>query len=114
MTGDVPLQEHLELRLEALEQVVVARFTAGDRALELSSIALRERLEHSNGLIEQMREQRGIFAQRIELVALERRVELLEEALSGLRGVHKGLQPLFAIGMAVLAAVLGFIASKIG
>lgn len=106
---DVPLKEYLETRVLAAEGRIQARLDAGDRAIALHAETLTDRLLHANGLLERLREQAGEFARKEALQELERRVGALEQAGSGYLGRDKGREPMTAVVLIVVAAVVGAI-----
>jgi len=108
---EVPLREHLEQRLEAVERLIGARLDAMDRAIELSASTLNERLHASNGRVEQMREQAAHFAQKIEVVEVARRIGQLEQDRSQGEGREVGKQPLTSLWLIVVASIISAVVS---
>lgn len=99
-------REYLDHRLHAMHELFSARMESADRAITLERENLNTRLEHSNGLIGQMRQQAQDMVRVGDLSALEFRVRKLEAFQSDHQGATKGSQALINIGMLVLAAAI--------
>jgi hypothetical protein len=110
---DVPLRDYMEKRLDALERVLVARLDAADTAIRVHEDMLKDRLFHSNGLIEQMRQQSTDYTRKGAMEAAEERISNLERSRSGGEGKVLGGQPLQTIGMMIVAAIVSAVVAYI-
>jgi hypothetical protein len=112
---DQPDLAVLAQRVTCLEELVDAQFQHRDQALALAQENLCVRLEHSNGLIEQMREQARHFAVAKEvdlsIAALSERISSLERSTDARVGERKGHEPIYAILMVALSALIAAVVS---
>jgi lipopolysaccharide biosynthesis regulator YciM len=113
VTEPVSLRDYFEQRLDALETSMDRRFTERDRAILVHEDMLKDRMLHSNGLIEQMRQQAADYARVGSLEAAEKRIETLERDRSKNEGQFKAAQPLTAIAMLVVAAVVSAVVAVV-
>jgi hypothetical protein len=107
--AEVSLREYTDRRVDDMKAILDARLDAMDLAISVNASALTDRLSHSNGLIEQMRQQALDFSRKAELQSIAERVEALEQRRSAAEGEKQGGEPLVAIGMLALGA--GFTAA---
>jgi hypothetical protein len=107
MEGTIPIDRWIEDRLKA-----------NDLAVRVASEALTIRLEHSNGLIEQMRRQATEFARKTEVDAeIYRLREDLKEVQNRQAedlGVGRGKERLSQILMLIVGAAISVAAVKLG
>jgi len=100
-------------RVDDLEKRIDVQLDASNTAVNTAASALTIRLEHSNGLIEQMRQQSMDFSRKSELRALELRVASLEQLRSSLEGRREGSAPIYEIGFLIVGAIVAFIATRL-
>jgi len=101
MTDTVPLRDHIDRLLEASQ-----------REVDLQRENMETRLELSNGLIEQMRQQAHDMVRKVELAAVVERVHRLETEQSRIAGTRTGHQPLVNIAMVIIAAIVAAIVAR--
>lgn len=102
-----------EIRFKALEERMNLRFEANDKAIALASTALSIRLEHSNGLIEQMNVRERLTASKESLAAVDQRVDHVDRFISTLQGRDIGTQNLRNIGMLIVGAVVTYLVTRL-
>jgi hypothetical protein len=96
----------MERRIMDLERLIETRFEASEAAVMLGRENLNTRLEHSNGLIEQMREQARDMVRQVEMRPALDRIRKLEESQAASYGQKEGGQTLRDVVMLVVAAVI--------
>ena len=98
----------LEARLDEREKNVAIALAARDKAIEIASQALTTRLEHSNGLIAQMKERDAEKASKTEVGQVLERVQTLERGASAGAGRAAGMGAIVALVISLAALVAAF------
>jgi hypothetical protein len=111
-TSDVALAD-LRVDVARISAQMEARFESNAQAVARASEALTIRLDHSNGLIAQMREQAQQFATRSEVGDIARRIEALERVRSANEGYGRGGENLKVIILLIVGALISFLATKL-
>ncbi len=93
--SDVPLKEHIEVRLAAMKEAV-------DKAEK----TLNQRLEGMNEFRDTLKDQASRLATKDEVGLMLKRVEALELTNSETLGRTKGIAILWAIGVSLVISLL--------
>ena len=110
----VSLKEHFETRLNALQELILTRLEAIDKAVQVAHGVLQERLEGMNLFRDQLREQATTFATRAET---DLRHDAIEKDLRELRlykAKIEGMASQRSVNFTMIIAVVGAIAGVVG
>lgn len=110
-------RELLEAQVQALRTEIGVRLDASDKAVDSAAITLGIRLDHANGVVAEMmrfqREMRDTMVHTLELRPLIARIDKLEKAQAMSAGQKKGTEPLMAVILIVVAALVAATVAKL-
>lgn len=106
---EVPLKEHLETKLEALDRVFTTQLEALATALKLATDALDHRLQGMNEFRDALKDQAGRLATKDEVSALREVIDTRLKALEVSRAYAAGVAAVVGAmaGVAVSLVIKG-------
>ena len=105
--GEVPLHDHIKVRMDDLEKLVDVKFAAIEKATSLAQEALDARLEGMNSFRDALRDLSNGMASKAQVDLITMRMQADIDELKEFRWTLQGAASQKSVNIAMILAIVG-------